>query len=250
MLAEVKSVKGFEDAFRCMFISKRTLTKDLSDEIDRVCRLVLNQNTGFMADSVANGDINQEAKDQFNKWLDMLCKMGRKHITVLRFIDISIMTWGMHRAGQDDIDSHAKRFDNRIIRSSTRIKGGKDFLNAEMSAWYQDKIMTTGMAAESLGIELPKSFEKDGEEWVAVTNGYVRKSDVDNRDITRGLLMLSIPSDFQSKINVCEFAHVYKQRNSEGHANPEVKQWAEMVLAGIFDAFPQFNRELMMEIEN
>ena len=44
---------------------------------------------------------NEENIEDFNRWLDMLLRMGRKHITVLRYIDISIMTEGIHRAGQD-----------------------------------------------------------------------------------------------------------------------------------------------------
>ena len=63
---------------------------------------------------------------KFNGWLFTLLKMGKKHITVLRFIDISIMTEGLHRAGQDDVDAHARRFDNRIIRSSTRLSTFSD----------------------------------------------------------------------------------------------------------------------------
>ena len=74
--------------------------------------------------------------------------MGRKHITVLRYIDISIMTEGLHRAGQDDIDAHARRFDNRIIRSSTRLA---EFSDGEMS----DYIPTDDEIANSLS-KLPK----------------------------------------------------------------------------------------------
>lgn len=75
---------------------------------------------------------NNENIEKFNKWLEMLLKMGRKHITVLRFIDISIMTEGLHRAGQDDVDAHARRFDNRIIRNSTRLA---TFGDNEVSEW-------------------------------------------------------------------------------------------------------------------
>ena len=49
---------------------------------------------------------------------------------MLDFVTISVTVEGIHRAGQDDWDAHAKRFDNRIIRSSTRLA---DFSEGEMS---------------------------------------------------------------------------------------------------------------------
>ena len=78
----------------------------------------------------------------------MLLRMGRRHITVLRFIDISIMTEGIHRGGQDDIDSHVKRFENKVIRSSTRLAE----FNNEKSDYYEGKIMTTDEALKILKI--------------------------------------------------------------------------------------------------
>ena len=62
--------------------------------------------------------------------------------------------------------------------------------------------------------------------------------------------MLSIPSNFIFRINLTEFAHVYKERNELGTANPEVKQCAEMCLNLIKEVYHQFNRELMMDIKN
>ena len=91
----VNNITGFEDAFVAMYISKRTWTPELDKEIRMTCNAVLNN----------NGSINKYCEDndiaKFNKWLSMLLKMGKKHITLLRYIDISIMTEGLHRAGQD-----------------------------------------------------------------------------------------------------------------------------------------------------
>ena len=61
-----------------------------------------------------------EDKDKFNEAVDKLFRYGQKHTTLLRFIDFTFLVEGMHRAGQDDWDSHAKRFANRIVRLSTR----------------------------------------------------------------------------------------------------------------------------------
>ena len=96
MNIKINSITGFEDAFVAMYISKRTWTPVLDKEIRDVCKDVLDK----------NGNINTLTckptnLEKFNKWLEMLLRMGRKHITVLRFIDISIMTEGLHRAGQD-----------------------------------------------------------------------------------------------------------------------------------------------------
>ena len=66
------------------------------------------------------------------------------------------MTEGMHRGGQDDIDAHARRFDNRIIRSSTRLA---EFSEGEMSDYYRGKIISTDEALNILNIDIPDSFE-------------------------------------------------------------------------------------------
>ena len=58
---------------------------------------------------------------------------------MLRFEDISVVVEGLHRGATDDLDSHAKRMDNRIIRSSTRLA---DYHEGEVSEWYEDKIIT------------------------------------------------------------------------------------------------------------
>lgn len=95
MNVKVNSITGFEDAFIAMFISKRTWTPKIDREIRSTCFSVLDKNGNIVS------GCNQEKLEKFNKWLSMLLRMGRKHITVLRYIDISIMTEGIHRAGQD-----------------------------------------------------------------------------------------------------------------------------------------------------
>ena len=62
--------------------------------------------------------------------------------------------------------------------------------------------------------------------------------------------MLSIPSNFISKINLCEWGHVFQQRNKDGGANPEVKEWAEEVMKQINDFHGQITREYVLSIEN
>ena len=62
--------------------------------------------------------------------------------------------------------------------------------------------------------------------------------------------MLSIPSNFIFRINLAEWAHVYKERNKNGGANPEVKQCCEMIADQLVIAHPQFTRELWMNVKN
>lgn len=238
----VNSITGFEDAFVAMYISKRSWTPELDKEIRDVCNEVLDRNGVIKLGCDAN-DL-----EKFNKWLGMLLRMGRKHITVLRFIDISIMTEGLHRAGQDDIDAHARRFDNRIIRSSTRLA---EFLDDEMSDYYKDKIITDAKIIKELfGIDMPKEVEYEGSKYVKSPNGYVKEEYKNNKDVKRGLYMLSIPSNFVSKINLCEWGHVFKERNQNGSANQEVKDWAEEVMKQITSYHEQITRDYVLTIEN
>lgn len=242
MKVTVNSITGFEDAFVAMYISKRSWTPELDAEIRETCRGVLGR----------NGRINPSAYktsiDKFTTWLSTLLRMGRKHITVLRYIDISIMTEGIHRGGQDDIDAHAKRFDNRIIRSSTRLA---EFEEDEVSEYYKDKIITDAKAIKYvLGIDMPKEIIYKDYKYVKSPNGYIKEEYRNNKDVKRGLYMLSIPSNFISKINLTEFGHVFKERNEDGGANPEVKEWAESVMKQITEFHNQITRDYVLSIEN
>lgn len=237
----VNSIVGFDDAFVAMYISKRSWTQELDAEIRDVCDSVLDKRGRI----IRNCDV--EKLNKFNKWLSMLLRMGRKHITVLRYIEISIMTEGIHRGGQDDIDAHVKRFENKIIRSSTRLA---EYSDGEISDWYKDKIIPTDQALKILGINIPESFEYMGETYIKSTNGYIKEEYKNNKDVKRGLYMLSIPSNFISKINLTEFGHVFKERNEDGGANPEVKEWAELVVRQITEFHNQITRDYVLTIEN
>lgn len=242
MKAYLNSIQGIPDAITSMFMSKRTWTRDKEQEIRDACDCVLDRTGRFQI----NPDSKDERVVQYNKWLGSLTKWGTQHITMLKFIDLSVTVEGLHRAGQDDWDAHAKRFDNRIIRSSTRLAR----FGNEMSDFYKDKIVPTDMALDILNIDLPEKITKDGQTYVRNINGYVREDLFDDNDTRRGLYMLSIPSNFIFKVNLAEFAHVYKERNKNGHANPEVKECCEQIMDLITDAQPMFTRELMLAIKN
>lgn len=161
--------------------------------------------------------------DELDKWLTQLFSFSEHHITMGKFIDLSFTVYGLHRGGQDDWDAHAKRYDNRIIRESTRLGVFTD----EMSDWYKGKIIPTDIALAALGMTLPEEVTYEGQVYVKTTNGYILKGHEKNRDYKRGLYMLSIPSNFIFRCNLTEFGHVYKERNEDGTANPEVKLCCE-----------------------
>lgn len=236
----LNKIDGIADAIVSMYFSKRSWTKERDREIRDVCFNALDR-YGYV--EMYNLDEHQE----FISYMDKLVKWGRKHITMLRFIDFSITVEGLHRAGQDDWDAHACRFNNRIIRSSTRTKEGFSY---ELSSYYQDKVIPTDIALAHEEIDIPQSIEVDGKTFIKTVNGYIRKDLADNPDVRRGLYMESIPSNFIFKVNLTEWAHVYKLRNKNTHAHPEVQELAEKIADLLLASNPWFTRELFLEIEN
>ena len=256
MKVYLNEISGIPDAITSMLMSKRTWTREKELEIRKLCDKINSRKGIYEApsrDDISNKHIvnlygfDPIAMDaEYNDYLDILVKWGWKHTTMLRFIDLSVTVEGLHRAGQDDWDAHACRYNNRIIRSSTRLA---TFGN-ETSEWYQDKIIPTDIALGQLGIATPETLEKDGITYVKTTNGYIREDMKDNKDVKRGLYMLSIPSNFIFKVNLCEWAHVYKERNIDGTANPEVKICCESIEDQIEWFQPKFNREFFNKIKN
>ena len=236
MKTYLNQISGIDDAIVSMFMSKRSWTREKELHIREVCRTVLRPDGGLK-----DYDETQAAAfAEFDDWLDKLTKWGWKHTTMLRFIDMSVTVEGLHRAGQDDWDAHAKRFNNRIIRSSTRLAS----FSYEMSDWYEGKIMPTDLALQALGLSVPETFEHDGVQYVKAVNGYIRADMADDPDVKRGLYMLSIPSNFIFKIDLTEWGHVFKERNAKGGANPEVKQCCESTADQTKQSHSLFNRDL------
>ena len=232
----LNEITGMADALVSMYMSKRTWTPELDEQIRSDWATFFYR---FDVDYVFS-------EERTKKRIESFCKYAWKHTTMLDFVTISVTVEGIHRAGQDDWDAHAKRFDNRIIRSSTRLA---DFSEGEMSDYYKDKIIPLGVALEYLGIEAPEEFEKDDTVYVRSTNGYIQKDFENNRDVKRGLYMESIPSNFIFKCNMAQWAHVYKLRNKNGTANPEVKQLAEGIQDQIEEQMPWFNREFLAKVQ-
>ena len=244
-------IDGWDDAILSMFYSKRTVTRELEEDIRYNTYLVENDvpTNGPKGALLLEEDyIDKIAKEKVTKWLDSLFKWAWTHITMGRFLDLSFTVYGLHRAGQDDLDAHAMRMNNRIIRSSTRLA---NFKHGEMSTYYQDKIVPTDVALAYLGITTPDEIEYNGQTYVRAVNGYVLKGMENNKDVKRGLYMLSSPSNFIFRCNLTEFAHVYKERREQGTANPEVKQAIEMMVDQLEEASCGYiNREYLMKVKN
>ena len=241
-------IDGWDDAILSMFYSKRTVTRELENHVRNTVfhATTADPQEGCIGEIMANPDHPDNA--EFFDWLKKLFKWCPKHITMGKFLDLSFTVYGMHRAGQDDWDSHAKRFDNRIIRSSTRLA---DFKSGEMSDYYANKILPTDVALAALGIATPDEIEYNGQTYVRAVNGYILKGMENKKDVKRGLYMLSIPSNFIFRVNLTEFAHVFKERNEKGTANPEVKQACEEMANQLEEYSAGYiNRELLMNIKN
>lgn len=236
-------IDGWDDAIISMFLSKRSLTRELEMDIRKEVAACVNTDP-------AKGPVGAlvDLTNKLNDWLQKLFKWAPIHITMGRFLDFSVSVYGLHRAGQDDLDSHSKRMENRIIRSSTRLA---NFSHGEMSEYYQGKIIPTDVALAVLGIETPDEIEYEGQIYVRGVNGYILKGMENNKDVKRGLYMLSIPSNFIFKINLTEYAHVFKERNEKGSANPEVKSCIEKMTDELEKSSYHFiNRDILFAIKN
>lgn len=244
-------IDGWDDAILSMFYSKRTITRELEENIRYNTYLIENDNPTIAprgALLLEKDYIDEIARDKMIQWLNSLFKWAWTHITMGRFLDLSFTVYGLHRGGQDDLDAHAMRMNNRIIRSSTRLA---NFTHGEMSTYYQDKIVPTDVALAYLGIIAPDEIEYNGQTYVRAVNGYILKGIENNKDVKRGLYMLSIPSNFIFRCNLTEFAHIYKERREQGTANPEVKQAVEMMVDQLEEASCGYiNREWLMKVKN
>lgn len=240
MKVYLNNISRISDAIITMFMSKRTWTPELNQEIIETCDRVFDKQ-GKWEVSTTKEDI-----DKVNDWLNKLFKWGCKHTTMLRFVDMSFTVEGLHRGAQDDFDSHAKRLDNRIVRSSTRLAT----FGTEKSEFYEGKILTTDEVLYELGIEIPDELTYNGRKYVRTENGFIEEQFVNDKDVKRGLYMLSIPSNFIFKCNFTEWAHIVRERDCNSHAAPELREMVEQVCNNLQDIFPQLTKEYWYSIKS
>lgn len=239
MKVYLNEINGLWAAIDAMYFSKRTWTREAEEKLMRMYHENYDERGKC---KLGEGYITTE----FNKLMDNLFKWSTSHITLAKFLDFTFTVEGLHRGAQDDFDSHAKRLDNRIVRSSTRLS---KFGN-EKSEWYEGKIITTDEVLERFNIQKPSTVMVDGVNYVACTNGYVREDLKNDKDVLRGLYMLSIPSNFIFKCNGTEFAHIINERDSDSHAAPELRLMVEECKRLIVNEIPQYNTDWCRKVKN
>lgn len=241
MKVYLNEISGLWQSIVSMYMSKRSWTRELEEEIMRVYeRNYTNYGKRFPY-------VHDNDETDLQGILNSLLKWAPKHITMTRFLDFSFTVEGLHRGAQDDFDSHAKRLENRILRSSTRLA---KFSGEEKSDWYKGKILTTDEALKHMEITIPTELMLDGKNYVKTANGYVLEEYANDKDVLRGLYMLSIPSNFTFRVNCTEFAHILKERDKNGHAHPELQECVEEMLRLIQNEIPQLTREWFYSVRN
>lgn len=241
MKVYLNNVSRVSDAIITMYMSKKSWTPEINEDIIETCDKVFDKR-GFYEPLT-----KKEDTDKVTDWLNKLFKWGRMHTTMLRFIDVSFTVEGLHRGAQDDFDSHAKRLDNRIVRSSTRLA---DFGSSEKSDYYNEKILTLDEALAELDISVPDTLIHNGHTYIRTTNGYIDRDYVNNKDVKRGLYMLSIPSNFIFKCNLTELAHIIKERDCNSNAAPELKEMIEDICEQLHNIFPQLTKDYWYSVLN
>lgn len=254
MEVKLRNLNGIQDAICSIFVSKGNLTPEKEQEIDE-CWAFYDACTTI--DYIPNDEYDKrtETYDKTVKMYKKMLEIGAKHTTVIRFIDFSFTVRGLHRAAQDDFDAHSHRLNNRIIRSSTRIC---KFTGGDKSDYYKDKILTLREVLNLLNIELPEEITTpEGKVYKSAPNGYISVDAVNSEpnewDIQRGLYYLAIPSNFIAKCDLFEFAHIYKMRNKNTFAHPELRDMIESLtdqLAEKLFMTPDECREYLMKIPN
>jgi thymidylate synthase ThyX len=256
MNVTLNNIRGIEDAMTSLYISKGNYTRELHQNI---CRL-LNANTYWNGMIMPGAIVAPKDREDFMDIISKVFKYGKKHTTILRYIDFSFIIEGLHRGAQDDLDAHAHRFNNRIIRQSTRLGA----FDGSVSEYYTDKVLTLDQFIKMFGVDIPEEIEidnpKTGEKdtYVRSVGGFVNKSYLDehpseSQDVKRGLYNLAIPSTCLVKCDLFEFSHVFKMRNADSHAHPELRECIEKLTAQLAEGFlmpTDVMRSILNEIVN
>lgn len=174
-----------------------------------------------------------------------------KHHTLMKYIDVSFFTLGLHRGAQDDLDAHAMGFNNRITRYSTRLAEIND---VELSEWYQDKVIPLHSAMEHVGHDLPGQIEIGENVFKYTPFGYVLERFADMspksglyKDVHRAGMPLGMESHAIWKTDLFNLRYIYKMRSKLTKANPELKEGMEQLADQIEELIPVFGQVFRME---
>jgi thymidylate synthase ThyX len=259
-------VSGYEEAIMSLRMSKgKFFSIEKAKEIQELVSLVTNDQ-GFICDkseyminilhynSGTNPKISGDYETDVNEFKRLLTltfdnSMHKfNHHTLMKYIDISFFTKGLHRGAQDDLDAHAIAFNNRITRFSTRLA---EISEQKLSEWYQDKVIPFSdfkwVDGDRLLDTMPSEIEIKGEMYDLTPFGYVHNkySQVPAKnglakDVQRGLMTLGTPSDAIWKTDLFNLRYVYKMRSKLTKASPELKEGMEMLADQIEQNVPIF----------
>jgi thymidylate synthase ThyX len=177
------------------------------------------------------------------------------HHTLMKYIDITFITEGLHRGAQDDLDAHAIAFNNRITRFSTRLAEIED---VQLSEWYQGKLLGFDdviKEAQALGYieDMPEDWLRDGERYVYTPFGYVHEKYAQvpaknglAKDVQRGGMPLGIASNALWKIDLASLRYVYHMRSKLTKSHPELKEGLEQIADQLEEYLPVFGEHFRM----
>lgn len=169
-----------------------------------------------------------------------------KHHTLMKYIDVSFITEGLHRGAQDDLDAHAIGFNNRITRFSTRLA---EIDSVQLSEWYQDKVIPFHEAHEMVArvTDGEKVMPNSIGDFVYTPFGYVLEKFAQvpaknglAKDVQRGLMPLGMASNALWKTDLFNLRYIYKMRSKLTKANPELKLGMEQLADQIEKHIPVF----------
>lgn len=189
--------------------------------------------------------------------------MGQQdHHTLMKYIDISFITEGLHRGAQDDLDAHAMGFNNRITRFSTRLA---EITTPALSEWYQDKVISFHEANQLIDNNkvdncfakewgLPDVLEINGDSFKYSPFGYILEKYANMseknglfKDVQRGLIPLGQEGCALWKSDIFNMRYIYFRRSKLTKASPELKIGMEQLADQIELNVPVFGEHFRME---
>jgi len=273
MQVHLYKISGYEDAIMALRMSKgKYYSWEKAQEIQQLVWLVTNEQ-GFLnseqqyqqnlesamwverertqCNSKVTGNYKEDVAE-FKRLLGLTKNnaMGEfTHHTLMKYIEISFFTEGLHRGAQDDLDSHAIAFNNRITRFSTRLA---EISANELSTWYNGKLIPFDEVineAQELGYiqDMPDDWLRDGERYVRTPFGYVLEKFAQvpakngrDRDVQRGLMPIGMASNALWKIDLFNLRYVYHMRGKRTKTHPELKEAMELLADQIEFYVPVF----------
>ena len=237
----LRQISGLEDACASLKFTNRNWTEEWDDMMREHFA------NAFTRQGKYRYNIDNEKSIEFvEKQLELIAKYGAGygnasyeagHDTLLRFIDFTVVVENLHLQAIADLDSHAMRMCNRIVRTSSR---NGNTTNSDLeSDWYKERICTFDklfISNPELVEHLPERITvgsadapEDRVTMVRTLHGYVKEDLVGNGDAERGLYHLHMASSCILKVDLFNLRHIYKRRNPFTKAAPELAAGIEQL---------------------